>query len=407
MPDIELISIDANLLTFVKSPSFLYAENPEGENYDAFKPNAQTAIVLTMDLIQRYDFTHPGHNKSVYQHCLDFGLAVFGAAFKAGHPAWENFSYVTYNGDTFRMLAQPVMVRYEDKAQLLIGSQSKEAGREYVAVPLIVENKDGVKHFTLKDSQIPKLVTTSIEIKNKDKGKTRLMQLVFSARSVAYQIKVRTDADYFKLLDTWESRDLEAFTQALSTLYGASANFSNMFAQLFIGKTFPANGLIIPVTSAKIVDVKMTKGGSEQIFQKIVFGVNLSTFAPLPVKAYCDGEESASIPLNQVTSISCYASHEAASEVLMGNAPKPGETWYLFVKGAGANPNEKPIHTLYTSFIPSAMQKRIAAMLESQSTDAVKALGGIPKSAAIDSNKPTVKDEVLEEDDLDYSDRPL
>lgn len=296
------VQINADLLSFVKTPEFLYAENPQGEEYDG----SNTAIVITMDIVKRYDFTPEGQTVSVFQHCMIFGRALFGEAFKAGHPAWDNFAFVSYQGDNVKVFARPVLVKHEDKLTLLMGSQSKEDEREFVKVPLVLEDD----RLTFEGSAIKRLALSSVDIPKlggSPNEKIKLPILTFRANNVIYSVSVRVpqETDFYDLQDAWDDKNLDKLKELVSPLYGASANLSNMFGKLFVAKRFPDSGIVIKVISGKKQTIESKKEGDSKKFEKVVFTVDCSDLPPVEVKAYSDGQETF-VPLPNVTQISCY-----------------------------------------------------------------------------------------------------
>lgn len=381
------VQINADLLSFVKTPEFLYAENPQGEDYDG----TNTAIVITMPMIKRYDFTPEGQSISVYQHCMTFARALYGESFKADHPAWENFAYVTYEGDNMKMFARPVLVKHEDKVMLLMGSQSKEDGREYVKTPLVLQEDK----LTFEGSSIARLSLSSVDIPKlggQPNEKVKLPIAIFRANNIVYSVAVRTpqEVDFYELQDAWDDKNLSKLAELISPLYGASANLSNMFGELLASKRFPPTGIVLKVLSAKIQNVESKKeGGDTKKFTKVVFTVDCSDMPPVNVKAYSDGSEQM-VSLANVTTVSCYTSHTAAVPVNQGKRPEPANPWYLWIEKANANgnPNQIPTHQIYTGFVPPKVKKIIEAM---------KGANYISASAkpALDADEPNYDDNPL------------
>lgn len=348
------IQINADLLSFVKTPEFLYGER---ENYDG----TSIGIPIGLPTIKKYDFTHEGHTASVYQHCLTFAKAVFGESFGSNHPAYENFAYVTYEGDNMRVFSKPVIVKHDDGLTLLMGSQSKDDGREYVKNPLV--SREG--KITLKDSAIARLSLTSIDIPKQGSTteKIKLPIACFRANNTVYSIAVRTpqDSDFFELQDSWTDADIDRLQDLIAPLYGASANLSNMFAKLLVSKKFPSKGVVIKVISAKKQTIESKKEGDNKKFEKVVLTVDCSDLPTIPVTAYSDGQEQ-TVSLQNVTQISCYTNHTAAVPVLQGKTATPSEPWYLWVEKAGNNPNQVPVHQIYTGFVPPRIKATLEAM---------------------------------------------
>lgn len=384
------IQINADLLSFVKTPEFLYTENPNGEDYDG----SSTAIVITMPMIKRYDYTPEGSSISVYQHCMVFARALFGESFNEKHPAYYNFAYATYEGDNLKMFARPVLVKQDNELVLLMGSQSKEDDREYVKVPLIKQDDK----LTFGGSSINRLSLSSVDIPKlggQPNEKIKLPILIFRANGTVYSVSVRSsqDSDFFELQDAWDDKDLDKLLELVSPLYGASANLSNMFGKVFTAKRLPESGIVIKIISAKTQQVDSKKeGGEGKKFNKVVFTVDCSELPPIEVKAYSDGQEQF-VLLPNVTTISCYNNHTASVPVLQGKRPDPSNPWYLWIEKANSNPNQVPVHQVYTGFVPPKVKKII---------EAAKKPGfiSVTPSSSLPANEP--------DDELpNYDDNPL
>ena len=348
------IQISSELLAFLKTPEFLYEQVPD---YDGTK----IGIPISLSTIRDNDFVPDGGTVSVFNHCLTFCKAVFGQSFDQSHEAWNNFGYASYEGDNLKVFSRPIIVNHDDQLCLLMGSQSKEEGKQYVTVPLVLNDKS---QLTLKGSAIERLLLSSVDIpKAGSNERVKLPIAVFRASGQVYSISVRTpkDTDYFEVSEAWTSGDLARLEGLIGSLYGGSANLSNMFAPLFVSKRFPKNGIVIKVISGKRSTVNVNREGSTSKFEKVVYTIDPTDLPMLPVKAYVGGEDSV-ISITDVTQISCYSSHDAAIPVIQqGKEPSPSEPWYLHIQGASNNPNQVPKHQIYTGFVPPRIKTLIQA----------------------------------------------
>lgn len=345
------IQVDANYLSFVKTAQFIYQEMPDYQG-------DSRSLVLTLDMVKRHNFTPQGDEKSVYENILIFCKAVFGESFNQDHPVCSNLAQVTFEGDSLNYFNRPVLARMDGDICLVMGSQNKDSGLEYVTLPLVLRDNN----FTFQGSLLPKVSLSSYEISSKgDVEKVKIPILTFKASGQVFVIAVKLskEYDYYDLQNAWEDRDLETMTKMIGTLYGGSANLGKMFSRLFISGKFPQEGVIMKITGGKL---RRVDSGKKQ-FSSVVYTLDSSCVSPVTVLAYADGADT-QVPLSSVSHISCYSSHTASVPFFAGKDATPASPWYIHVSAPNKNgdPNQVPIHQIFTDFIPPRIRKLITAL---------------------------------------------
>lgn len=351
----EAIQINEKYLKPLASSKFLYGENP---NYDA----PECSIPVSIDTLQKYNYTPEGEEKSILEHCLTFCRGIYGKSFDSSHPAWKNFAYVIFQGDNLKRFYKPQIIREGDQLILFQGYEKKEKGYEAVRTPIIVQ--DG--KLTFKGSEIPRLGLSSIDVEQQNREKLKLPMANFKINDQVYLIpvKVPTENSYFNLVDAWEEakdgsdESMEALVSMVSPLYGVSAKLGDMFSAWFIGKRFPENGIVLPVngmTKSRIENAAKD-GKKASSFMKYSFTLDHSLIPEPALKmrvlGYGDGENQ-EVELGEVYSFSATDNYEAVSPHLQGDGvPTPEKPWYVWVKEAGNNPNQKPVHQCYATVQP-------------------------------------------------------
>lgn len=367
MADLEL-QIDQRLLTPLSTSRFIYTENPD---YDG----SNCAILISLQTLAKYDFKAEGENLSMLEHCLVFCKAVYGDTFDETHPAWDNFGFATYEGDTLKRFAKPIIVKHDGQIVLLQGRESKSEGVEFVRTPLVCNEGQ----ITLEGSSIFRLGLSSIDIKQSDKSILKIPIVTFKGGNQVYSIALRTSQDlrYYDLQEAWENakkgtpESWSALTELINPLYGASANLGTMFSKHFIEKRFPLSGVILPVNGCRtqVVDVPAKEGSKASKFDKFIFNIDFSLIPEfarhIQVLAYQDGE-NAMTELGNVTSVTCFDNFAATFPVKEGRLPTSETPWYIWIEKSGSDPNQKPTHQVYEGFLPGRHKKILTAMSNPQ-----------------------------------------
>lgn len=348
--------IDTKTLPFLSLTDFLYAELP---NYDG----SRVPLVITTEMIQRYGGNLEDHPNIKTWDLVDaFLTAILGDAYDDDHPIHKNFALATYENDLLSFFGRPIIVKYNDQIQLIMGSESKDSGLSYTAIPLVF-SPTGI---TLQGSKIQVLGIEAIEIPDPKAVNSRIkipvaiFNVFVDGLKFVMAISIRTakDVQYHDFKDAWNSKDIEALNSMVGNLYGASCSISYMFKEYFKGGTFPKQGIVLKLTGAK---VNTTEKEGKQL-KSVLFTVDTSGLPAIKVTS--TGEKNTEqVPLNEVTGIFAnYESHNVSKPLLSGNKPTPENPWYLYIMGKGRSDSEVPQHQVYTSVVPNRVKAIVQQM---------------------------------------------
>lgn len=351
--------LDRYLVGSIATVSLLYSKLP---NYD---PDVlpEIDLAISLDDLKENDLVIEGHTKSVATYYDDFLHAILGDKFE-DHPLLDSIVGLRFKDEALTFVTRPKICMIDGYPTLLLGADVKDEVSSY-KFPLSITS-DGI---TIEGSKIKRLAISSLEIQKADQSKIKLPIACFNHNKTLYaiHISVSPDVNYYDLQEAWEDKDPEKLGEMIAAPYGASANLNAIFYNLMESNAFPADGVVLPLTGLlkkEKVDSK-TGGGS---FWKASYSVDTSKLPNVYVTAYYDGESRDDVPLNLVTTLTCYQGEQPLGQMTftdkaVANPPTVSKPWFLHVKGK--DPKKKsPIHVVFQG----QASPRCIKVLEKQSS---------------------------------------
>lgn len=394
------ISINGNLFPFLKQPKFFMRNIPGYQN------GKDAALILTMDHIRQNDLPLPQFGLSTLTLVETFLKAVYGKSYTPDHPANKNVFAVTYSQNQLKFFGSPVICKWEGRPQLIFGSETKATGTQFNKIPLVL--KDGF--ITLEGSSIKLLEPSTMEVpdfsSNDPNARKKVNTLIFGAENITFtlNVKLHDSIDELTFKEIWNTKDLAAISNVMTSIYGYGANYSYMFSKWFQFGMFPPKGVVLKIVGAKETIGKDDRG---RPLKGAIFILDTSDLPPIDVLCSdAKTKEKFDAPLNEVTSLLCGGTQNITQQFLNRwmDAPTPDAPWYLHIEGPGKAFNTVPRDGIYDlDWIPEATQE-VIDLQKSDPSYLTSSMANVHSSSRVASNAAI---SAASEDEPNYDDNPL